>query len=249
MGFGEEPRIHILCESDPDAVETALYGLAKLKAPKPSSFEAIGSKREIARAALAKLNEQAPQRRETVPLAAGAPYGRIRIDTEGCTLCLACVGACPAGALLDNPDLPQVRFIEAACVQCGLCTATCPEKVITLEPRYTFTPDAMTPQVLNEEEPFPCVRCGKPIAARSTIKRISAQLAGKHAMFMTADRAKLIEMCDDCRIVVQAEAGDELFAFGSRPMVRTTEDYFSAEKAAASNGDAALKAEDFLKDD
>ena len=28
-----------------------------------------------------------------------------------------------------------LSFVEDACVQCGLCKATCPEKVITLKPR------------------------------------------------------------------------------------------------------------------
>ena len=54
--------------------------------------------------------------------------GAIAIDTEGCTLCLACVGACPTGALQDNPDMPQLRFQEDACIQCGLCRNTCPSR-------------------------------------------------------------------------------------------------------------------------
>ena len=42
------------------------------------------------------------------------------------------------GALSANPETPQLRFLEDACVQCGLCAATCPEKVITLEPRLNL---------------------------------------------------------------------------------------------------------------
>jgi ferredoxin len=61
----------------------------------------------------------------------GAPFGAIELNVEGCTLCLACVSACPTGALSDNPERPMLRFTEDACVQCGLCKATCPEKVIT----------------------------------------------------------------------------------------------------------------------
>ena len=59
----------------------------------------------------------------------------VRVDAAKCTLCLSCVGACPEGALIDNPERPQLRFIERNCVQCGLCETTCPEDAITLAPR------------------------------------------------------------------------------------------------------------------
>ena len=45
-----------------------------------------------------------------------------------CTLCLSCVSACPEGALADNPDKPQLRFIEKNCVQCGLCATHLPRR-------------------------------------------------------------------------------------------------------------------------
>ena len=54
------------------------------------------------------------------------PFGAIAVDKERCTLCLACVGACPASALQDNPSAPQLRFIEKNCVQCGLCETHLP---------------------------------------------------------------------------------------------------------------------------
>ena len=57
---------------------------------------------------------------EIIPLPTGAPYGRVEIDTDNCTICLSCVGACPAGALQDNPDAPQLLFREDACLQCGI---------------------------------------------------------------------------------------------------------------------------------
>src|SRR5205085_10185833 len=110
---------------------------------------------------------------ETIPLPAGAPIGAVEV-AEGCTLCLACVSACPTGALSDDPDRPVLRFTEDACVQCGLCKATCPEKVITLVPRLAF---GMTTRVLKEEVPFPCIRCGKPFGVRSAIDRVMAKLA------------------------------------------------------------------------
>src|SRR3546814_4729385 len=83
--------------------------------------------------ALRHLHEKAPEPVDLLPLAPGAPFGRIAVDTAGCTLCLACVSACPTGALLDDENRPWLGFREEACVQCGLCRATCPEKVIALE--------------------------------------------------------------------------------------------------------------------
>lgn len=61
-------------------------------------------------------------------------------------MCLACVGACPEGALLDTVETPQLRFIEAKCVQCGICAATCPEHAITLAPRLSLRPEARQPR-------------------------------------------------------------------------------------------------------
>ena len=58
------------------------------------------------------------------------------------------------GALSDNPDRAMLRFTESLCVQCGLCEATCPEKVITLEPRLDFKAWNAPLRVLKEEEPF-----------------------------------------------------------------------------------------------
>ena len=37
--------------------------------------------------------------------------------------------------------------------------------------------DAITSaRVLKEEEPFPCIRCGKPFGVKSTIERVAAKL-------------------------------------------------------------------------
>ena len=125
---------------------------------------------------------------------------------EGCTLCLACVSACPTGALGDNPERPQLRFAEDACVQCGLCKATCPEKVITLRPQLDFRAATASARVLKEEEPFHCIRCNKPFGVKSTIERVAAKLEGKHWMFQnSAQRLDVIKMCEDCRVMAITE--------------------------------------------
>ncbi|AXS42527.1 4Fe-4S dicluster domain-containing protein [Breoghania sp. L-A4] len=240
LGFDMVGRFSILEESDPDRVEAALYALAPRPALEAKRFAPVGGKRDVARAALSHLHAIAPAPSEVVALPEDAPYGRIAIASEGCTLCLSCVSACPANALADNPDRPQVRFTEAACVQCGLCADTCPEGVITLEPRYSFRADASQPAVLHEEEPATCLSCGKPFGTQSTINRITERLAGNHYMFQSSDQIKLIQMCDDCRVAAQWTMPNNPFGGGERPRPRTTSDYTNAR-------DKGLSVDDFLK--
>jgi ferredoxin len=236
------PRLHVLIERDPDAIEALLYALPPLPTAAPEAFAPIGSKRDIARTALAKLKAAAPAPKDVIALPTGAPYGRLRIDVTGCTLCLACVGACPVAALSDHPERPQLSFTESACVQCGICVATCPEKVIALEPRYNFSAAAMTPEVVKGEEPFHCVSCGKPFGTKSTVERVVSHLKGKHAMFQTEAQLRLIQMCDTCRIVTVAEAGEDPMKGAPRPRMRTTDDYL----ADAAAGKKDKKPEDYM---
>ena len=224
LGYGAG-RLHLLDDADPEAVEAALYGLAAPAVPMPAgNFLPVGGKRSRAFLALRHLHEKAPEPVDLLALAPGAPFGRVTVDTEGCTLCLACVSACPTGALLDDENRPWLGFREDACVQCGLCRATCPEKVIALEPRLNFTNAAMSAVTLNEDEPFECIRCGKPFGVRKSIERIAGQLAGKHSMFRESAQIDRIRMCEDCRITDQFASGDNPFQLGERPRMRTTDD-------------------------
>ncbi len=224
MGGGA--RLRLLDPADPDALSEALYG-APAAPPAADPVLPLGSRRQVARLAAKALN---PAGDAVLPLPEGAPYGAVRVDTEACTLCLACVSLCPPGALADNPDRPQLRFQEDACVQCGLCQRTCPESAIALEPRLDLSDAAFAHRILNEEDPYECVECGKPFGVKSTVERIVAELAGKHSMFASEDASRMIRMCDDCRIASQYHSENNPFASGARPRVRTTDDYFSGRK-------------------
>jgi ferredoxin len=95
----------------------------------------------------------------------------------------------------------MLRFTEDACVQCGLCKSTCPENVITLRPQLNFNPEAAAARVLKEEEPFCCIRCGKPFGVKSTIERLTAKLQERSWVYQSSPRRlELIKMCDDCRV-------------------------------------------------
>lgn len=217
-------RIVILDDDDPFKIADHLYDAPHRDPAARAGFLPQGGKRTILSLALGELHSAASDPVDTVSLPDHAPFGRIIVDTDGCTLCLSCVGACPTGAIHDNPDAPEISFTEQLCVQCGLCRNTCPEKVITLEPRYNFTSEARDALVLHHEEPFECVRCGTAFGVKSAIEKIVEQLAGKHSMFQGEGAADVIKMCDNCRVKVQFE--EAAFNEGpQRPLVRTTDDY------------------------
>ena len=207
---------------DPFALGDALWSLTPGAAvQRPATFEPLGGPRDLLRLAVRELHRAASATVETIALPAGAPFGAVAVG-DGCTLCLSCVSACPTGALSDDPDRPVLRFTEDACVQCGLCKATCPEKVITLVPRLSF---AATACVLREEEPFRCIRCGKPFGVKSTIERVLGKLEDSHWMYQSApQRLDLIKMCEDCRVIVVAQESFDPHA-PPRPKLRTTNDY------------------------
>jgi ferredoxin len=226
LGFGTG-RAALIETDDPDALGEALRAIGHPDgAPRPASFLPTGGKRDVMRLALRELQRAAPAPVDVVPLPAGAPFGKIELNVEGCTLCLACVSACPTGALGDDPEKPTLRFSEDACVQCGLCKATCPEKVITLTPQLDFRAATASARVLKQEEPFRCIRCDKPFGTRSTIERVIAKLEGKHWMFQgKAQRLDVLKMCEDCRVIAATEADFDPYGAPPRPHARTTEDY------------------------
>jgi len=230
-GLGYESRlIQVLVEDDPAEVEVALFDAPAAAARPARPHLPQSEKRTNIRLAAAELHAAAPAPVDRLPLAPGAPFGRVEVDTDGCTLCLACVSTCPTGALNDNPDRPQLSFQEGACIQCGLCRNTCPEKVITLAPRYDFTVAATEHAVVYEEEPFECISCGKPFASKSTIEKMLQQLGDKHWMFK-GDAMDRLKMCEDCRVTAHFADGNAPFKMGERPRPRTTDDYLEGAVA------------------
>ena len=218
LGFGTG-RVATIETDDPFVLGDTLRAIeAKDGAPRPAAFTAVGAKRDVLRLALRELHHAAPAPVDVVPLPEGAPFGTVLLNAEGCTLCLACVSACPTGALSDEQDRPLLRFAEDACVQCGLCKATCPEKVISLKAQLDFRASTAPARVLKEEEPFCCIRCSKPFGVKSSVERVAAKLEGKHWMFQnSAKRLDVIKMCADCRVIVMTEENFDPFGAPARP--------------------------------
>lgn len=138
---------------------------------------------------------------ETHLLPVGAPMGRVLVDSDKCTLCMACTSVCPASALVAGGERPALLFQEINCVQCGICHRACPEAAIQLEPRVNLDrDDRRRGVVINEQQPFLCVSCGKPFATRNVIDAMLEKLADHH-MFQTERALRRLKMCDDCRVV------------------------------------------------
>ncbi|MEJ8839223.1 4Fe-4S binding protein [Ramlibacter sp. AN1133] len=175
--------------------------------PARARFAVSGEKRTTLDLALDHLVEHAAAKPESIALPAGAPFGSIVVDKDKCTLCLSCVGACPSSALQDNQQAPQLRMVEGNCVQCGLCAKTCPEKAITLQPRLLLSPERKQSRVLNEAQPYGCIRCGKPFGTLRGIEAMIGKLAG-HSMFQ-GEALQRLKMCGDCRVIDIYSSTDE----------------------------------------
>ena len=206
-GFGYQ-GVHFLV-IDAAELEKNLWDLAPAQGvKKAATFNLSIEKRTSLDFCFEALTKDSQSKSQDIPLPAGAPFGAITVNKDTCTLCKACIGACPEAALLDSPEAPTLRFIERNCVQCGLCESTCPEDAITLVPRLLLTPQAKAAVTLNEAEPFNCVRCAKPFGTRQMIDNMMGRLT-THSMFAGGGTLRRLQMCADCRVVDMMESKDE----------------------------------------
>jgi ferredoxin len=227
-------RVSTIETDDPDVLGEVLRAIEPMPAAAdPATFKTVGKRRDLLRLALAELHRVAPAPTDLIALPQGAPLGAVTVNTDGCTLCLSCVSACPTGALRDDPERPLLKFVEDACVQCGLCQSTCPEKVITLKPQIDFRAARAPALVIKEEEPALCIRCGKPFGVKSTIEKIAAKLEGRHWMYPAGDkRLDAVRMCADCRVITMSEQQFDPFAgVPERASPRTTDDYLRLQES------------------
>src|SRR5258706_278178 len=209
LGYGGA-HFRLIATDEHAVLEKEIWALAPAASVgKPAAYNLSPEKRTTLEFAIDHLAKQAPKPQQEIGLGAGAPYGQVLVDRQTCTLCMACVGACPESALVDGRDRPMLKFIERNCVQCGLCEKTCPENAITLAPRLLLTPQAKQEVVLNEAEPFNCVRCGKPFGTRQMVDNMLGKLSG-HSMFAGDGSLKRLQMCGDCRVVDMMENKNEM---------------------------------------
>jgi ferredoxin len=195
--------------ADARGLEDAFDALVPAAAPTvPATFMLGNDKRTAIEFAVEHLARHAPVKVDQIALAAGAPFGEVRVDAAKCTMCMACVGACPESALMDGVDQPLLKFLERNCVQCGLCAETCPEGAIALSPRLLLTPQVREARVLNRTEPFHCVSCNKAFGTKQIVESMLGRLAG-HSMF-AGQALRRLQMCGDCRVLDMMSSKDEM---------------------------------------
>ncbi|MEN3297818.1 MAG: hypothetical protein V7642_7071 [Burkholderiales bacterium] len=200
-------HLHLIGADSAAGLDAALHALPLAQGPaERAAFNVAADKRNTLDFALEHLLKFAPAKKEQIPLPPGALYGAVNVNKDTCTLCMSCVGACPQSALMDNQNKPQLRFLEKNCVQCGLCEKTCPEGAITLTPRLLLTEAARQPQVLNEAQPYHCIRCNKPFGTLQMIENMVSKLA-LHGAF--AGNINRLKMCSDCRVIDMMENKQE----------------------------------------
>jgi ferredoxin len=209
LGYGGA-HFRLFATDEHAVLEKEIWALAPA-APvaKPATYNLSPEKRTTLDFAIDHLAKLAPKPQEEIKLGGGAPYGQVLVNKQTCTLCMACVGACPESALHDGRDRPMLKFIERNCVQCGLCEVTCPENAIALSPRLLLSAHAKQEVVLNQAEPFNCVRCGKPFGTRQMVDNMLGKLTG-HSMFAAGGALRRLQMCADCRVVDMMENKDEI---------------------------------------
>lgn len=189
-----------LASGDAPCLQASDYLGSALNSVPAADFSTHNDKRQTIRLALDTLAAVFTPLHPAVELSASAPFGRVDVDKQACTLCMACVSTCPAKALLDGQEAPALRFVEANCVQCGLCEQACPESAISLRALYTWdSVDARRISQLNNEDPFHCLQCHKPFTTKSMIQTMSAKLAG-HWMFQDEKAIRRLKLCGDCRV-------------------------------------------------
>jgi len=198
VALGLERDCICLCNA-----EAAFAGIEHAPAVVAAEYDMPSAKRDAILQALDHLLTHLKPEAGWVELPVPAPFGEAVIDAGKCTLCMACVSACPGKALQDgsNRELPEVFFIESNCLQCGACVQTCPEDAIKLSPRLLFDRETRKrARVLSSDTPFACIACGKPFAPTSVIAKMQDKLKD-HYMFANERALDRLKMCDDCRVV------------------------------------------------
>jgi ferredoxin len=210
-GLGRDGRRLALVEARDAASLAAAFAALEPAPPaaEPAAFAPSNDKRTSIEFAVEHLAKLAPGPVAEIALPAGSPSGEVRVDRDKCTMCMSCVGACPESALMDGVDRPLLKFVERNCVQCGLCEATCPEDAIALSPRLLLGAPAREARLLNETQPFHCIRCEQPFGTKQMIEAMLGRLAS-HGMFSKPGALRRLQMCGDCRVVDMMSAKNEV---------------------------------------
>ena len=126
-------------------------------------------------------------------------YGKVEVNQDTCTLCLACVGACNVGALIADAKDNTLRLNPSICTACGYCEVSCPEKdcltikkdIIELKPSW------FKENILAQDQLFACVECGKEFATTKAVEKIAKMMGPIFSSDPIKERS--LYCCADCK--------------------------------------------------
>ena len=115
-------------------------------------------------------------------------FGLTQIEVaDSCTLCYACVEACPhQGALAIQED--KLIFGPEECTGCGYCEQICPERSITLS--EMVGPVNLASRTVYRDEMMRCAKCNTPYVSAKMFKKVSETLQSDETT---------LRLCQSCR--------------------------------------------------
>ncbi len=129
-------------------------------------------------------------------------FAEIQCDAQRCSLCLACVNVCNAGAMRAVQDDFSLRFNPSFCINCGLCVELCPEKALSSEMVQQIEESFFDEKLLARDEPMHCRRCGKLFGNRRVFDEVVRRLT-EAGLFQ--ERGRFLDFCEDCRVIAMFE--------------------------------------------
>ena len=133
-------------------------------------------------------------------------YGNITINTDTCTLCLSCVGACNVRALTAHPEDNTLRFDPSICTNCTYCEVVCPEAncLTVIKDEISLNPNYFKQNIMAHDEIFECVECGVGFATVKSVEKIANMM--KPIFGDDEIKIKTLYCCADCKPKVMLQA-------------------------------------------
>ena len=133
-------------------------------------------------------------------------YGNITINTDTCTLCLSCVGACNVRALTAHPEDNTLRFNPSICTNCTYCEVVCPEAncLTVIKDEINLNPEYFKQNVKATDDLFKCIECGTEFATVKAVEKIAQTM--KPIFGNDELRIKTLYCCADCKPKIMLQA-------------------------------------------
>jgi ferredoxin len=189
---------------DEDELKKAITNVISIKECVYGINEEGLNKREIFSARLSYLVGEDDL--GTVKTGEHVHYGNITINTDTCTLCLSCVGACNVRALTAHPEDNTLRFNPSICTNCTYCEVVCPEAncLTVIKDEINLNPEYFKQNVKATDEIFECIECGVGFATVKSVEKIANMM--KPIFGNDEIRIKTLYCCADCKPKVMLQA-------------------------------------------